>query len=144
MSDKARELDILVIDDNPDHAEFIMDAIKSTNPNHIVHYEADGQAAIDNLHDATRFKPDLIFMDIKMPRLDGISALRLLKSEEKLRCIPVIIVTTSATGLELNEAYRAGASGYIKKPIEYDLLQSKISQAIEYWTSTVELPGQLL
>ncbi len=144
MRDQVRDIKILVIEDNPDHAAFIIEAIQNTSANHEIQHETNGQAAIDTLTGSQSLKPDLILMDIKMPLLDGISALRLLKTNEKLRSIPVIIVTTSATGIELNEAYRAGASGYIKKPIEFDRLQAKISETIHYWTSTVELPGQFL
>jgi CheY-like chemotaxis protein len=140
----ANKLNVLVIEDNQDHAEFIVDAIYAANPDHRVLLERDGESAVNELEHTRGELPDLILMDIKMPRLDGLSALRILKNTEKLRLIPVVIVTTSTTSLELDEAYRAGASGYIKKPIEIDVFQEKIKQMIHYWADIVELPGRLL
>lgn len=135
---------VMVIEDNQDHAEFIIDAIYAANPDHRVVLERDGESAVNELEHAREKLPDLILMDIKMPRLDGLSALRILKNTEKLRLIPVVIVTTSTTSIELDEAYRAGASGYIKKPMELDIFQEKIQHMIHYWAETVELPGRLL
>lgn len=87
--------------------------------------------------------PDLIFIDLNMPKLDGIGTLKLLKQDKELRLIPVIILTGSMRVQDVINAYKNYASGYIRKSFDYEILKQHIHQALNYWTESVILPTQL-
>lgn len=87
--------------------------------------------------------PDLIFLDLNLPKLDGIATLKMLKQNKDLRHVPVIILTGSMRVQDVMNAYKGYASGYIRKSFEYDTLKQNIHLAIRYWTEAVILPTQL-
>lgn len=98
--------------------------------NQITADEGDSGAAI----------PDLILMDIKMPRMDGIELLSNLKMNEAVKGIPVIMLTSSKNQQDVRECYRRGASGYIQKPVDYDELVEQVKIFVEYWWDVMKLP----
>lgn len=125
--------EILLVEDNPNDAELAIRALKKNNlANNLVHLE-DGQEALDYLYDEKNEMPKLILMDVKMPRVDGIEVLRKLKSDEKRRVIPVVMLTSSKEDKDIIEAYNLGVNAYIVKPVDFDQFVKAVTQLGFFW-----------
>ncbi len=125
--------EILLVEDNPNDAELAIRALKKNNlANNLVHLE-DGQEALDYLYDDSNEMPKLILMDVKMPRVDGIEVLRKLKSDEKRKIIPVVMLTSSKEDKDIIEAYNLGVNAYIVKPVDFDQFVKAVTQLGFFW-----------
>jgi len=125
--------EILLVEDNPNDAELAIRALKKNNlANNLVHLE-DGQEALDYLYDENNEMPKLILMDVKMPRVDGIEVLRKLKSDEKRKVIPVVMLTSSKEDKDIIEAYNLGVNAYIVKPVDFDQFVKAVAQLGFFW-----------
>lgn len=125
--------EILLVEDNPNDAELAIRALKKNNlANNLVHLE-DGQEALDYLYNADNEMPKLILMDVKMPRVDGIEVLRKLKSDEKRKVIPVVMLTSSKEDKDIIEAYNLGVNAYIVKPVDFDQFVKAVTQLGFFW-----------
>ncbi len=143
-------LHILLAEDNQDHADLVIETLQEYNvANHIDHVKAgddvfrflDRIAPFDALPD--KGLPDIILLDIKMPRMNGREVLAKLKQETRWKKIPVIMVTTSANPTEINECFALGASSYLTKPIKFNEFAQKIRDLNFYWVMITELPKYL-
>lgn len=138
-----KALNVLLAEDNADHAELIMDSLKDFNIDNQITHVSNGEDLLDCLEkalgDNSRL-PDLILLDLKMPRLDGKGALREIKNNPALRSIPVLVLTTSASQSEIEECYNYGACSYIIKPLNIEDLDRKLRDLNLYWVNTSELP----
>lgn len=130
--------EIVLVEDSDEDAELTLRALKRRNFANAVHRLADGAAALDFFFHPdgpanAKPPPRVVLLDLKLPKVSGLDVLRRLKSEERTRTVPVIILTSSKEDRDLTEAYRLGANSYIVKPVEFD----KFVQAIEafgmYW-----------
>jgi CheY-like chemotaxis protein len=136
---------ILLAEDEPADAYLVKTAIAE---NHILadlHQVNDGREAIDFLRRqgpqfANAVRPDLILLDLNMPRMDGLECLTAIKADADLRSIPVIILTTSETQRDIVASYDMGAAGYITKPVDVHKFIDAIRQLGEYWFALVRLP----
>ena len=135
-----KPVSILLVDDNRDHADIMIDALEEFNIKNIIHHVEDGEEAILFLNNSGAYEdskgfptPDLIFLDIRMPRQDGIETLKLIKQSSDFAYIPVVMVSTSTSPEEISECHRLGASGYLSKPIEFDALAQKMKEINYYW-----------
>lgn len=125
--------EILLVEDNPNDAELAIRALKKNNlANNLVHLE-DGQEALDYLFDEKNETPKLILMDVKMPRVDGIEVLRKLKSDEKRKTIPVVMLTSSKEDKDIIDAYNLGVNAYIVKPVDFDQFVKAVTQLGFFW-----------
>jgi two-component system response regulator len=125
--------EILLVEDNPNDAELAIRALKKNNlANNLVHLE-DGQEALDYLYNEDNEMPKLILMDVKMPRVDGIEVLRKLKSDEKRKVIPVVMLTSSKEDKDIIEAYNLGVNAYIVKPVDFDQFVKAVTQLGFFW-----------
>lgn len=125
--------EILLVEDNPNDAELAIRTLKKNNlANNLVHLE-DGQEALDYLFDENNEMPKLILMDVKMPRVDGIEVLRKLKSDEKRKVIPVVMLTSSKEDKDIIEAYNLGVNAYIVKPVDFDQFVKVVTQLGFFW-----------
>jgi two-component system, response regulator len=125
--------EILLVEDNPNDAELAIRALRKNNlANNLVHLE-DGQEALDYLYDENNEMPKLILMDVKMPRVDGIEVLRKLKSDEKRKVIPVVMLTSSKEDKDIIEAYNLGVNAYIVKPVDFDQFVKAVTQLGFFW-----------
>lgn len=144
---QIRALRILLAEDNVDHAEMMIDSLKEFNIGNRMAHVADGEMLMKylrqeppyNTSDAER--PDLILLDLKMPRMDGISALQAIKSDAALKSIPVLMVTTSTMQSEINRCFELGASSYLTKPLQLEEFIQRIKELNMYWVLTNELPS---
>ncbi|HEX9078022.1 MAG TPA: response regulator [Desulfuromonadaceae bacterium] len=133
-------LTILLVEDNPDHAELVMRNLEdSLVANRIIHLE-DGEAALDYLFgrgayaDRSGFpRPDLMLLDLRLPRIDGLEVLKEVKADPALRPIPVVILTTSDAERDLAMAYEYHANSYVTKPVDFSLFNQLLRDLGFYW-----------
>ena len=139
-----KSVDILLIEDNPDHVELILKALRDNNVLNEVHVVTSGEEAMDFLYQrgeyANAARPGLILLDIKLPGMDGIEILRRIKADPKLKAIQVVILTTSAGEKEIVESYNCGANSYIIKPVDFEQFLKVIKELKLYWMMVNSLP----
>ena len=137
---------ILLVEDDPDDIYLISEAIDECQFQAQIFIVQDGEELMDFLNHQGKFTdgevfphPDLILLDLNMPRKDGREALREIKEDPSLRSIPVVILTTSKSGKDLESMYALGASGFVTKPTSFTGLRETIEKIGSYWLSTVQL-----
>lgn len=142
------EAEILLVEDSMEDAEMTVRALKKVNlANRLIHLE-DGQEALDYLFGEGRFadrdlskQPKVILLDIKMPRVDGIEALRRIKLNENTRRIPVVIMTSSGEEKDMLASYSLGVNSYVVKPVDFESFAKAVSELGLYWLLTNQTPG---
>ncbi|MCD6013190.1 MAG: response regulator [Flavipsychrobacter sp.] len=138
MSHEA--IEILLVEDNPHDAELTIRALKKNNlANNIIHLK-DGSEAIDYLFnegiyagEETFPKPKAILLDLKMPKVNGIEVLRRVKSDERTKFIPVIVLTSSNEDPDVSKCYELGVNSYIVKPVGFEGFLKAVSELGMYW-----------
>jgi CheY-like chemotaxis protein len=118
-------IQILLVEDNPDHAELLRRCLENASLRAQVHQVEDGEAALDyifaqkNFSDRLKFPaPDLVLLDLRLPRLDGIEVLKQVKNHHATRSLPVVVLTTSDAEHDLDTAVRLQADRFLTKPVE--------------------------
>lgn len=121
----ARVLHILLVEDNPDHAELVRRSFEGIQNASVLHHVEDGEAALDYLlgkggyADRAQFPaPDLVLLDLRLPRVDGLEVLRHVKTHPTLRSTPVVVLTTSDAERDAAMAYKHHANGFMTKPLD--------------------------
>ncbi len=142
MDNRARE--ILLVDDSPGDVRLTLEAFKESRITNRIHAVGDGVQALSFLRREGKFtdapSPDLILLDLNMPRKDGRETLAEIKQAPALRRIPVVVLTTSAAEEDISLAYSLGANCYITKPVDLDGF-SRIVNAIDgFWFNVARLP----
>ena len=147
MATAVTEPVILIVDDSEDDVLLIRTAFEKagiTNPVHVLH---DGQEAIDYLSATAAFTnraehslPDLILLDLKMPRMDGFQVLDWIRKQPGIRSIPVVVLTTTQEMAEVNRAYAIGANSFLVKPMEFGNYVELSKLIRRYWMQSVRLP----
>lgn len=139
-----RLIHILLVEDSPDDALLMREALKEAKVANALHVVEDGEAALDYAHrrrawtDAPR--PDLILLDLNIPRKDGREVLAELKQDPALKSIPVVILTTSASEEDVARAYEHHANAYVRKPVGLDRFIEIINAIDHFWLGIVTLP----
>ena len=138
---------ILLAEDNPDDVKLTLRALKKSNILNEVVIAEDGVEALDYLFGTGKFagrdtsiKPQLILLDLKMPRLDGIEALHRIRADERTALLPVVILTTSNEDRDRIESYKLGANSYIRKPVDFNQFVEAVQQLGLYWLVLNESP----
>ncbi|MBJ6751181.1 response regulator [Geomonas anaerohicana] len=137
---EGEPLCILLVEDNPDHAELAIRNLTDAGlVNHLFHVE-DGEAALDYLNNRGRFadqsaypRPHLVLLDLRLPKVDGIEVLKQVKASDQLKAIPVVILTTSAAERDLAQAYNHYANSYLTKPVDFDSFSNLLRDLGFYW-----------
>lgn len=143
MPDQPSALKIVLIDDNHDHARILQWAFQQNGRNNRITYFDDGEAALKFLQTQSgeeQAKPDLIFLDLNLPRVDGREVLRRLKGEQKTLGIPVIIISSSDREEDVRNAYELGASSYVSKSVILQEFGSVVKTFQDYWSTIAKLP----
>jgi len=142
-----RDVDILLVDDNPSDVELTIHALRRDNLANQVHVAEDGQEALDFIfcrgsHSDRSFSrpPAVILLDLKMPKVDGLGVLRAIREDERTKAIPVVILTSSAEQRDLIEGYRLGVNAYIQKPVDFDQFREVVQQIGMFWLVTNHPP----
>ncbi|MGJ4787864.1 response regulator [Leptospira koniambonensis] len=132
--------DILYAEDNPNDAELTLRGFRKNNLVNQVFHVKDGEEALEFLFSRGRYegresggKPLFILLDLKMPKVDGLEVLKEIKSDEKLRTVPVVMLTSSAEEKDIVESYKLGVNSYIIKPVEFEKLIVTVSEIGQYW-----------
>jgi len=138
---------ILLVEDDDGHARLIERNLRKVNLINPIHRVADGQEALDYLNQAGGYsapgaapRPHLVLLDINLPKIDGIEVLERAKQNPTLHAIPIIMLTSTDTRAEIDRCYRAGASGYVAKPVNIASLGEKLRR-LGLFLEIVELPA---
>jgi two-component system response regulator len=132
---------ILLVEDNRDDELFTLDALRKSGVTNPISVVRDGQEALDFLfcegpwarRDAAR-KPCLVLLDLRLPKVSGRAVLRRIKTDDRTRRIPVVILTTSSQKEDIENCYGNGANGYVRKPVEFEEFVEAVRHLGLYWT----------
>lgn len=140
-----RPIDILLIEDNPGDIDLAREALGMGKLHNALHVVQDGVAAIDFLKKTGKYaaspRPDLIILDLNLPKKDGRQVLAEIKEDEDLKRIPVVILTTSRSEEDILKTYNLHANCYITKPIDMKQFLHVVQSIEEFWLSIVVLPN---
>lgn len=147
MTKDKRPPIILIAEDDPDDRQMIREALAETQAPAIVHFVEDGEELMDFLYHRGKYKttmtlsyPGLVLLDLNMPKKDGRESLKEIKTDPRLRHIPIIILTTSKAEEDIFRTYSLGASSVILKPVTYSALVDIMRSLTHYWFEVTELP----
>jgi len=134
------EVEILLVEDNPQDLEMTLRALRKNNVANSITSVTDGEAALDFLFARGKYAarsidhpPRVVFLDLKLPKVDGIEVLKKIKADERTKKIPVVVVTSSAEERDRVESYQLGVNSYVVKPIEFESFVKTIADLGFYW-----------
>lgn len=148
MVDRGKPIAILMAEDDPDDRLFCREALEQARLTNQIYFVEDGQELMDYLQCRGKYSdpascptPGLILLDLNMPRKDGREVLEELKTDDRFRPLPVVILTTSKAEEDILRSYDLGVSGYITKPVTFERLVDIMRVLGRYWFEIVELPN---
>ncbi|MBN1937382.1 MAG: response regulator [Anaerolineae bacterium] len=137
---RKSKLIILLVEDNPAHAEMVLRSFEQHNAASHIYHVSDGQAALDYLFRRGDYenpraspRPNIVLLDLRLPKLSGLEVLREIKTTPDLKCIPVVILTTSEAEQDLARAYADRANSYLVKPVDFDKFVQLMHNLDMYW-----------
>ena len=138
---------ILLAENNPDDVQLTLRALKKSRIMNEVVIAQDGVEALEYLFGTgkftgrdTRVMPQLVLLDLKMPRMDGFEVLQRIRADERTKLLPVVVLTTSSEDKDKMESYKLGANSYIRKPVDFDQFAIAVQQLGLYWLVLNEAP----
>ncbi|MFY7734160.1 MAG: response regulator [Bacteroidia bacterium] len=148
MDLKAKSIHIVIAEDDEEDRMLTREAMIESRVKNTVHFVEDGEYLMDYLHNKGQYEdkskfpaPGLILLDLNMPRKDGREALKEIKSNEHLKRIPVVILTTSKAEEDIIRTYDLGVNSFITKPVTFEGMINVMKTLGTYWLDIVELPG---
>ena len=145
--DEPKVPSILLVEDNQDHAELTLKALKNGQGEHTVVWVKDGEEALDYLQRRGRWadetkspRPGLVLLDVNLPKVGGHEVLRRIKSDAEMRSIPVVMLTTTDRAEEVAASYQAGVNSFVTKPVKFSDFVDRIKNVKGYWILTNRLP----
>ncbi|MFL6448223.1 MAG: response regulator [Bryobacteraceae bacterium] len=144
LQDYDRDIRILIIEDNPGDVRLLKDALKELKAPVDIRVASDGAEGLritfNQNTGSELWHPDLIFLDLNLPKVGGHEVLARLKADPDRRLIPVIVLSSSRAEIDINRAYEAHANAYIRKPTSLDDLMNAVKGLKSFWIDTVRLP----
>ena len=141
------DADIFLVEDNPNDAELLMRVLKKRNvSNKIVHVK-DGAEALDYIFRSGPYEgqkgnyPKVIFLDLKLPKVDGLEVLKKIRADDRTKMIPVVMLTSSKEEKDVVESYRLGVNSYVVKPVDFEKFADAISEVGFYWLLLNQYPS---
>ncbi|MGZ3919741.1 MAG: response regulator [Bacteroidia bacterium] len=135
-----KEVEILLVEDNPSDAELTIRALKKNNLANQLHHVKDGDEALDFVfgqglysHRQIENTPKVILLDLKMPKVNGIEVLRVLKADLRTKKIPIVVITSSKEDPDIQECYGLGVNSYVVKPVNFDGFLKAVADLGLYW-----------
>ncbi|WP_025227476.1 response regulator [Fimbriimonas ginsengisoli] len=128
---------ILLVEDNADDEQLTLRAMRQSEVPNIIRVARDGAEAIDHLFGAGAGKrlPDLVLLDLKLPKISGLEVLQRIRSEPTTKTLPIVVLTSSDEERDIVESYSLGANSYIRKPVDFDEFIDAVKQLGLYWLS---------
>lgn len=133
---------ILLVEDDPDHELLTIRALQKSNIANKIRVARDGAEAIDLLFGEEALQPQVILLDLKLPKIDGLEVLRCIRESERTRMLPVVILTSSDEERDLVRSYQIGVNSYIRKPVNFSDFAEATRQLGMYWLVLNECPPQ--
>ncbi|MEJ8804483.1 response regulator [Pontibacter sp. H249] len=147
MSTKKNTIVILIADDDAEDRMLVKDALEESRLKNSINFVENGEELMDYLHHRGKYAdlneyptPGLILLDLNMPKKDGREALKEIKSDDRLKLIPVVVLTTSKAEEDILRTYDLGVSSFITKPVTFTSLVDVMKTLSKYWFEIVELP----
>jgi chemotaxis family two-component system response regulator Rcp1 len=139
-----KELHVLLVEDSPGDVRLTREAFRDANPAIHLHVTADGTEAMAFLRREGEYvsapRPDLILLDLNLPKMDGREVLAAIKASEELKTIPTVILSTSTAQMDIALSYQLLANCYLSKPVQLDQFESLVSSINDFWLTKVHLP----
>lgn len=133
-------LTILLVEDNPDHADLVMRSLEDHKMSNRIYHVSDGEAALDYLHRRGKYSdpesspvPHVVLLDLRLPKVDGLEVLKNIRENNKLAKLPVVILTTSNGDKDVAEAYEYHANGYVVKPLDFACFAEMMKDLGFFW-----------
>jgi chemotaxis family two-component system response regulator Rcp1 len=147
MNDNTEPIEILLIEDNPGDARLAVEALKDSKIRNNLYHVKDGVEAMDFLRRRREYAgvtvPDLVLLDLNLPRKDGREVLEEIKEDPELKLIPVVVLTTSEAERDLVKTYDLHANAYVVKPIDLDRFVEVVQAIEDFWFAIVKLPPRV-
>ncbi len=142
-----KAVEILLVEDNPGDVRLTQEALNEGRISNKLHVASDGFEAMEFLTKSGNFKnattPDLVLLDLNLPKMNGFEVLEKIKSDEQLKLIPVIILTTSQSEQDILTSYSMHVNCYVSKPVEYDSFMNVVKRIEDFWFEVVKLPSRI-
>lgn len=145
----ANERTILLVEDNPDDELLTLLAFRDNEIENEVVVTRDGAEALDYLYGTGKFQgrdtavlPQVVLLDLKLPKVDGLEVLKKIRQDERTKLLPVVVLTSSKEETDIVRSYESGANSYIQKPVDFEQFSEAIKQLGLYWLLLNELPGR--
>ena len=139
-----RPVQILLVEDNPGDVQLTREALENCKMYNSLHVAEDGEKALNFLYKQEGYEtaptPDLIILDLNLPKVDGKEVLQQIKTDERLQSIPVVILTTSKAEEDIARSYKLHANCYIQKPLDFERFIEVVHSIEDFWISIVILP----
>ncbi|GGV16573.1 response regulator [Actinomadura sp. LOL_016] len=144
MTDGPRPIDVLLVEDDPGDVLLTTEAFEHNKVQNGLHVVEDGEKAMAFLRQEGEYagkpRPDLVLLDLNLPRKDGREVLQEIKDDENLRSIPVVVLTTSEADEDILRSYRLHANAYVTKPVDFERFVSVVRRIDDFFVSVVKLP----
>ena len=144
MSNGMDPIHILLVEDNPADAELLMEALSSSKVRNRVTVAGDGESGLDAIYCRGDFAegpaPDIVLLDLNLPKKDGREILAEVKADESVRHIPIVVLTSSQAEEDVLRSYKLSANSYIAKPVDFDRFMEIIKRLEDFWLEVVKLP----
>ncbi len=142
----GRPADFLLVEDNPGDVRLTQEALKSHKVKNNLHVVTDGKEAMDFLRRQGKYKdaprPDIILLDLNLPKKDGREVLAEIKSDSNLKTIPVVIISSSEAEQDIIKSYDLNANCYVTKPVDLDQFIKVVQSINDFWITIVRLPSE--
>jgi len=144
---QCHDIEILLVDDSVSDIELTVHTLRKNNLANSIHVAQDGKEALDFIFCRDQYadremihRPKVILLDLKLPKLDGLEVLKAIRSDERTKAIPVVILTSSKEQRDLVEGYHLGASAYIQKPVDFDEFRKTVKEIGIFWLLVNQSP----
>ncbi|MBW3362569.1 response regulator [Streptomyces microflavus] len=146
MNSPVQPIEVLLVEDDPGDELMTREAFEDNKIRNTLHVVRDGQEALDFLYRRGEYaeapRPDLVLLDLNLPKYDGRQVLEQIKSDPELALIPVVVLTTSSAEEDILRSYKLHANAYVTKPVDLDQFIAAVRQIDEFFVTVVRLPGR--